>query len=251
MLDLTTEDLADPIQFLADSAYGWGSLQAIRYDRTRTDLFPEPYLATLYRRAKESGGGRIGPLGILPQTFCGMRDLSCEAVTSYLHQIPVVVVGEWQSAANTIITDEESGSVEHRRQPPQFYPLGFCYPSTALALADPQHQTSDSPPANSVFAGYGFFDDAWGTPAQTVLMFLGLAYLFAEFRLAAIHGSRYHDNHLTARWCRRFGFRDVGTLDYHFYRRDTGLLGPGVVSTLRRENFADILRRALAASQQE
>lgn len=242
---LRPEDLADPIKYLADSGFQWGALQAIRYQPSRTDVFPGPsFLVRLWERCHGSGQGKLGPKGILPQLFCGMRDISCEAVVGYLSHQPVVVVGEWRSEDyNGGVFVRDSSSL-----PSRFHPLGFTFPSNGVAVAAPEHQASNP---NALFAGYGFFDDSWGTPQQYVLMYLGLAYLFHEFRLAVIHGTRYHDNYLTARWCRKFGFEDIGGLSHNLYRHDSGLLGPSVVSSLTREKFQARLRTALEASQQE
>ncbi len=246
---VTPAELADPIQFLADSSFSWGSLAAIRYDRTRTDLFPEPYLVDLYLRCKQAGRGKLGRLGLLPSLFCGMRDLSCEAIVQYLYQLPVIAVGEWRERITVLMTDEATGLIGSYTPPAKFHTLGFCFPTAAPLLAAQQHQSPANPhPPNAIFAGYCFFDEAWRTPQQTVLMYLGLGYLFHEFRLAAIHGVRYSDNHLTARFTRKFGFEDRGQLDYYLYRHDTGLLGPAMIATLTRETFADSLSRVLLQS---
>ena len=152
--------------------------------------------------------------------FCGMLDLSCEGIVGYLHQRPVIVVGKWTSKND-------------------FRALGYCFPSVPVLRS--RSSTKDNP-RNSMFAGYTFFEEAWKTPEQTVLMYLGLAYLFGEFHLAAIHGVRYRENVLTARFCRKFGFRDLGTIPYYMVRESDGELVEGVASTLDRKDFESRLR---------
>jgi hypothetical protein len=100
------------------------------------------------------------------------------------------------------------------------------------------------------------FQEAWGrrrepNPVAWVLMYLGLAWLFHTFRLAALHGSRYATNHLTARWTQRFGFRDCGILPYCMADEPGGPLVPGVFSTLLRVEFERRLRGVLAAVRAE
>lgn len=233
----TPDDLADPIQLLKDANYRWGNLQAIRYDPVCTDLFPGPsFLVTLWERCRASGGGKLGPLGILPALFCGVRDLGCENIVALLRKNPLFVLGEWRSDGSTINGVTASW----------FQPLGFCFP-----VGDPLLAASALQPANrnAIFAGYAFFDTAWRTRQQRVLTWLGITALFGEFRSAAIHGVRFHDNHLTKRWMTQFGFSDVGTIPHYLYNHSSGDLTAGVVSTLTRGHFSALLTNILTQIQ--
>lgn len=268
LLEADDPDLADPLALMASACYQWGNCQALRYDPTRTDIFPGPsFLVTLYERCQAAGGGKLGPLGTIPALFCNMRDVSCEAVVAYLQRVPIVVVGEWRKRYEhnrcvnchapiwEVPLDSGSTAWSHYGTPmdgcpamldipetPRFYPLGFTFPTGDVMLASPALQSSNR---NAAFCGYGFFGDSWRTPQQTVCMYLGLSFLFKEFRLAAIHGTRFADNHLTARWAGKFGFRDVGHLPTSMYRYTTGDLAAMTVSTLSRQTFSDLLRQIL------
>lgn len=263
----TPDDLSDPIQLLKDADYRWGNLQALRYDPTRTDLFPGlSFLATLWERCRNAGGGKLGPQGILPALFCGVRDLSCENIIALLRKNPLFVLGEWRSGAvsnscavcgkyifqgkSRMYHDSDALDVHHAAvaQEPviQFHPLGFCFPVGDPLLASPALQSANR---NAIFAGYAFFDDAWRTRQQRVLTWLGISALFGEFRTAAVHGVRFHDNHLTARWMAQFGFTDVGTIPHYLYSHSSGDLTAGVVSTLTRGHFSALLAEILTQIQ--
>ena len=243
---------SDPA-YLASIDYRWGQLQAIRYDKLRTDIFPGPsYLTTLYELTRLSGRSHLGSLPLL---FCGMMDLSCEAIVSYLHQRPVVVLGEWRDQpefnGKLKAFDDEAGGYRWEYEPehhdvkldPSFHPLGYCFPSTPIAIS---RSSSSATPRNSTFGGYGFFQEAWGTGAQQILSWIGLAWLFNELQLSSLHGVRYEHNRLTARWCEQFGFETVGTLPDYMPHYPDGDLVPGVVSTLSRTEFSRRLAEILA-----
>ena len=241
-LDLTLatdEDLADPIGLLAAAGYRWQGLQIIQYDRRRTDIFPQPYLPMLYERTRRSGRSRLGSL---PSLFCGMSDLSCDAICAYWHQVGLIVTGEWR-AAPPIDGGWEDVLAEdfEERCRPRFHPLGYTFPAPSIIYSRDRLR-------NSAFAGYTFFEEVWGdSPKKTVLMYLGLAYLFQEFRLVNIHGVRYSDNKLTARFASQFGFRDLGTIPNYMLRESTGELADGTVSSLARKDFEDRLRGVLTS----
>jgi RimJ/RimL family protein N-acetyltransferase len=222
----------DPIQFFADRDFAWGNVQAIKYDPTNP-AFPAPYLYHLYERTRLSGRSKLGSL---PMLFCGMTNLALDPICSYLSQRPICVVGEWRR--HTFLTAPDPDSVDT----PYFHELGYCFPAVNVI----QTASTFDNPQNSVFAGYTLFGDVWGTPQQTICMYLGLAWLFHTFHLVAIHGTRYTDNHLTARFTHKFGFKDVGTIQ-HYMLKETGqpLVG-AVVSTLTRSDFVDLTRRLLS-----
>jgi len=86
-----------------------------------------------------------------------------------------------------------------------------------------------------MFVGYTFFQEAWRTPQQSVLGFLGLAYLFQEFRLAnvtvcATLATGY------GQVCRKLGFVDIGTIPNYLLDNATGSLTAATISTLPRES---------------
>ena len=85
----TDEDLADPIGLVAAAGYRWSHCQVLRYDRFDTVTFPQPYLPMLWRRTGESGRSLMGGL---PNLFCGMADLSMDAICKYLHDQGVFIV---------------------------------------------------------------------------------------------------------------------------------------------------------------
>jgi len=140
--------------------------------------------------------------------FCGMRDLSLESVVGYLNSVKLVILGEWRPSAIA----------------PRFHPLGFCFLASL----------TEGKTASAGFGAYAFFEEAWRTPQQTVLTFLGISYLIYEGNLASLHGIRYSDNKLTARWMAKFGFRDLATVPNSILRSATGELTESVVSTLSR-----------------
>lgn len=231
-------DIADPIQMFADSGFRWGDCEAIKYDPVRQDLFPQPFLFHLYERCRTSGRGK---LGVLPVLFCGMTNLSVDAICQYLSQRPICVVGEWRK--HTWVTAPEPDKVDT----PYFHDLGFCFPCTVTGS---KLSTKDNP-QNSSMAGYTLFQDAWGTPQQTVCMFLGLAWLFHTLQLACIHGQRYTDNHLTAKFTHKFGFKDCGTASHMLLKEPDGPLYPMTLSTLLRADFVDLTRGVLLNLRRE
>jgi hypothetical protein len=216
------------LQNIHDLAYRWGDCQAILYDPVREDIFPPPYLTHLYNLCRQSGRAK---LGILEPLFCGMRDLSHNAITAYLHTLKLVVLGEWRE----VYKDYEDGGI-FSPMVTVFHPLGFCFLSTEVARGAT---------TASAFGAYAFFQEAWRTDQQMVLTMCGLAYLFQENGLSSLHGIRYADNKLTARWMQKFGFRDVGTLNHQLFQPSLGELVAGTVSTLAREDFETRLSAAL------
>jgi hypothetical protein len=218
--------VSDSLDRIAESSYRWGDCQAILFDPARTDVFPGLYLSSLWHKCRNSGRAK---LGILEPTFCGMKDLSHDAIVSYLHTKKLTILGEWQMV--------DVGAGEAMRQ--EFVPLGFCFLATAC----------EGKSSNSAFGAYAFFRSAWRTPQQTVLSALGIAYLFREYRLSSLHGIRYADNKLTARWMAGFGFRDLAEIPDSIVRYGTGELEPSVVSTLSRKDFEIRLGRVTSLDQ--
>jgi hypothetical protein len=208
---------------IAALAYRWGDCQAIQYDPVREDVFQPPYLLHLYNLCRSSGRAK---LGIIEPLFCGLKDLSQEGICAYLHTLKLTILGEWRQ---DFLHD------------PYFHPLGFCFLSTPPSLG----ATSCS-----AFGAYAFFQEAWRTDQQYVLTLLGISYLFQENSLTYLHGIRYADNKLTARWMQKFGFRDIGTLPQQIYRQSTGELEAGTLSTLARADFEERFSLALELGEQ-
>lgn len=195
-----------------EDGYRIGRCQVLLYDRKRVDVFPPPYLTKLYNLCKSSS--RRSPLGILPNLFCGMSDLSHDALTSYLAGLPVVLLVVW---------DDDNTFTE----------AGFAFPVILRGKA----------PEKMAFCAYGFFQKYWGSAESKILMMLGLAFIFQEFDLKAIHGIRYVENRLTARFCGQFGFREVGRIPC--YMQQDEKMVTGVVSSLLREEFELVAARKL------
>ena len=199
-----TEDI-DVLAALREDEYRWGDLQCLRYDKSKTDLWPEDYLVHLYNRCRESR--RRSGDGILSATFGGNPASDFNSIITYLAQRPaLLILGKW--------TDE------------QFVEMGFAFPTVSLGFAATE---------KALVAGYAFFKEAWSTEDQQILTMLGLAYMFKEFDLVAVHGNRYPDNVLTAKFMARFGFKDVGELP-RFQVRGTKMVSM-VLSSLLKEDF--------------
>lgn len=244
-------DLSDPIGLCAAAEFKWGNLQAILYDPSK-DIWTQPFLWSLYERTRLSGQRHPKPLdlndrsslGLLPNLFCGMTNVGPDAILKYLSERAVCVVGEWRTQKR--IEEETNRDGYHYEWEVEsedtFHPLGYCFPSSAPTVSP---RTLTGIPSNSVFAGYTIFSEAWRTPQQRVLMYLGLAWLFHTFKLSSLHGSRYETNHLTKRWTHQFGFRDCGVLPDCMMGEPGGKLVPGVFSTCPRIDFEFILRNVL------
>jgi RimJ/RimL family protein N-acetyltransferase len=199
--------MGEVLDLLKSENYRLGTLQIIRYDPKRIDVFPEGYLTRLYQLAKNSG--RRSPLGILPEFFCGMTNLDHDTITAYLSTKPLIILAEWET-------------------PDSFHPLGFAFPSVNIGVGDQK----------AAFLAYGFFLTAWGKPSVLTLTLLGLSYFFREFGLLAIHGSRYADNARSARLIRQVGFRDVGQVPRYMLK--DGKLTDMIVSSLLVEDFEKV-----------
>lgn len=203
------------LNVLQQDEYRIGNCQVLLYDRRRT-TFPEGYLSQLYQLCKLSG--HRNKMGILPTLFCGMADLSHDAITCYLANRPVLVPVLWSS-------------------PTQFLAAGIAFPTTVPVMGLPTSQDK------AIFAGYGMFKGVWGTPEAEILGMLGLAYFFLSYDVTAIHGLRYADNALTARFTHQFGFKDNGSIPRYMLRN--GELVTGISSTLLIEDFEQYVERKL------
>lgn len=202
------------LEAMKESGYRLGDLQVVRYDKTNTTLFPDDYLGYLYGRCRDSR--RRSGNGVLDATFGGNPASDFGSIVTYLHQRPaLIIMGRWEDD--------------------KFFELGFAFPTISAGLPSTE---------KSVFAGYAFFKEAWSTEDQQILTILGLAYLFQEFDLVAVHGNRYADNVLTAKFMSRFGFKDCGEIP-RFQLRGKKLVSM-LASTLLREDFEAYVDQWLA-----
>lgn len=203
----------DVLAALQEDAYKWGDLQVLRYDKSKTDLWPDTYLADLYFKCRNSR--RRSGNGILDALFGGNPASDFNSIVTYLASRPVLLIlGKW--------VDEK------------FVELGFAF--STVSMGGPNTE-------KSLICGYGFFRNAWGTEDQQIVTMLGLAYLFKEFSLEAVIGNRYIDNVLTAKFMSRFGFNDCGEIPC-FQLRGTKLV-PMVVSALLRADFEECVKQFL------
>lgn len=198
MLDVFRED-----------GFRLGDVAVIEYDRRRVDIYGTNYIHYLYKRSLESRP--TDPYGTLPFTYCGLTDLSFDAICAYHANksltCPIILLCVYES-------------------PSMFTPLGYCFVTEHIK----------TPNCNSAFAAFSFFREAWGTPEQTVLGMLGLAYLFTHYSLTCVLGQRYSTNGLAARYMRQYGAVDCGTIP-HLLRTHTGGLESCTVSALTRVDF--------------
>lgn len=192
------------LEGLQQDLYRLGDLQAIRYDKARTDLFPDGYLGHLYLLCRESK--RRSGDGILTTLFAGNPASNFDSIVSYLAARPVIIMGKW--------TED------------RFVEYGFAFPVIEIG----RHGTE-----KAIFAGFGFFHRSWGTEEQTILAMLGLAYMFQEFDLQAIHGTAYPENVLPRKFMAQFGMKVVGEVPC--YQLQGTKLVAGVVSSLLRSDF--------------
>lgn len=207
------------IQALKEDNYRANNLQAIPYDRTKTELFKPGFLGDLYFQLKGSRFHKTRPgNGILDVLFCGMQDLSFDAIVAYLQSRPLSILGVWEGDT--------------------FRAAGLHFIVTKTGSGD----------ECSCMAGYSFFREWWGTDEQESLTVLGIAQIFGELNVRTIHGLRYRENEFTARYMARFGFKDIATIPDQMLRR--GKLVPGVLSMLSRNDFeTNLLQRVLNSTK--
>jgi hypothetical protein len=191
-----------------------GNCQVVAYDPTRTDVFGDHFLYNvLYKQCLESRPG--AKWGILPDSFCGMTNLSADAICAYLSTRKIIVM-----------------AVDDPSVPLGYSVTGFAYPTVFVGS---QPATPDPSP-RAMIGAYVYFRSYWGTPEIRVLSMLGLAYFFTTYNLVAIHGQRYSANTLTARFLSQFGFQDTGLLP-RFLGHHDGQIRDCALSTLLREDF--------------
>ena len=159
----------------AEDKYRVGNYAAILYDEKRVDIFGEEWIAGAYRRLRGGMYSRRNAASdkILQCMFSGKSDLGFNSIVAYLSRVKFVVVGEWEEKT--------------------FHSCGLAYISTLEGTQDDR----------MAFVGYGFFPDAWGKNETELMTMLALCYLFREYKLSCIHGVRYIENRLTAKFMER------------------------------------------------
>lgn len=208
------------IEAFKEDKFRIGNCQAIEYNRADTTIFKPGFLGELFFMLRQNRYSKREGTGILESLFCGMKDLSYDAIVSYLSTRAIVCLGVW--------VDETS-----------FKLAGFCFPTTVIGEGEQK----------SAFAGYGFLPEFWGTDEQEIMAALGITVLFSELKLLSLHGIRYAGNRATARFMERFGFHDVGVIPHYMLKR--GKLVEGVVSTLSRERFEEVLAEMLSGKKSD
>ena len=191
--------------------YRIGNAQALVYDRKDTSVFGEGFLGELYFKFKGNRYNSRSGNGILETLFCGMQDVSFPAITSYLASVPLCILGVWKDN--------------------KFDVAGIQFPSVRIGYGDQK----------ACFGAYGFVPAYWGSTEVEVLAMLGIAVLFQELDVISVHGVRYAENELTARFLAKFGFKDVGTLPNYMVR--DGKLAAATLSTLDRSTFESVVER--------
>ena len=91
------------LQAFAEDGYRVGDFAAIRYDKARTEIFPEGWIGEVYFRLKGGMYNRKSKTdSILEKTFCGIIDLSYDNIVSYLSKLPIIAMGKWDDKKFTI-----------------------------------------------------------------------------------------------------------------------------------------------------
>jgi len=211
---------------LKEDGYRLGDLAVLRYDKTNKAQFPEGYLGYIHKLCQESK--------ITDSLFGGNPASDFDSIVSYLASRPVIVMGRWIP-----LTEEDGFTYQILPSDPteRFVEYGFAFPVITCGRPDTE---------KSMFAGFCFFRLAWGTEDERVLAMLGLAYLFQEFSLVAIHGTRYSENLLPAKFMAQFGMKQVGEVPC--YQLKGTKLVPGIVSSLLREDFERFVEDWLVAA---
>lgn len=217
------------LEAFKEDNYRVGDLQVIAYDPKNEDRFPSGYIGGIYERLRGEKvvSRREGKLflrqrtwPILENLFCGMQNLSFDAIVPYLVVRPIAVMGIWK------------GDI--------FEEAGIIFPTV--------YNTSAPLGQRTCMAGYAFFPNFWGKQETDALAILGITFLFMELGVEVIHGMRYRDNDLTAQFLKKFGFRDVGIHPRWMLKR--GKLVDGVSSSLLKEDFEACVEKFLIGELQ-
>lgn len=204
------------IEAIKQDGYQIGNCRMIQYSRNDQSVLKAGFLGELYFALTQNRYSKRSGMGTLESLFCGMQDLSYDAIVSYLAGRAVSVLG---------VQDGDN-----------FQMAGFFFPTVIMGAGTDR----------SCFGAYGFLPRWWGSEEQEVLTAIGLAALFSELNLLSVLGVRYSDNELTAKFMSRFGFRDCGTLPHYLAKR--GKLVSATVSELSRDRFEGVLTEMLGGS---
>ena len=214
--------------------YRLDNLQARIYEPKTRDQWPADFLGQVYLklRGDRFSNRRPNGTGILEVGFCGMADVSFDAIVAYLCNRPLIVMGVWEEVEEDQWDDD--GNALDPKIVTRFREAGIAFPTTLIGEAYPDR---------SGFFGYLFFPEFWGDERMELLGLLGLTAIFVEFKLAFLHGVRYRDNWQTVQFVKKYGFRDDGTIEGYMLRR--GKLVSAVASTLSRPDFEAYVENAL------
>ena len=237
----------DPILALADDHYTMGNCRVIAYNRTKRELFGDNILNSLYDACLASRPSH--QFGILPNSMCGMLDLSRDAMIAY-----------WSTRNIILLTLDKSTPLRGKSHSP------FCdYPTiqdgsiiAGFSFITFFQGAAANPPGHpqpigerAAMGAYACFRPWWGTVEIERLGMLGLAWYFQTYSLSAIHGQRFSHNTATAKFMARYGSREMGIIPKFLADRKGGkadgdvILSDCGVSTLLRSDDEAYCRKYL------
>lgn len=208
------------LSIFASDNWRFGNCTVRVYDRRKPEIWGIHFLEQLYDQCRE--------YRILSDMFCGMIDLSSDAICSYLHtRVPLLIM----------CVDADSGNPGG-----PFTTAGFAFPTISIGgFPIPNPVGANLRSEAAIVAGYGYFRPYWGTPESVVLGMLTLAYFFENHNLTAIHGQSYPYNALTAKFTAQFGVKETGNVP-RFLQTQEGKLVNCRLSTVLREDFENYVR---------
>jgi hypothetical protein len=213
----------------ADDNFRFGNCFVRTYDHKDVATFGPNFLyEELYTACLAAAPSR--PFGVLPEAFCGMQDLSADAICSYLHTRQPLLL---------MCTDTPTTPVDG-----SFDVIGFSFPTI---WAGPPLGSLDPDPGRSMFKGYVQFRSAYRTPESVVCMMLSGIYFFHTYNLLTIQGQSYPHNHLTRKFLAQFGTKTIGNIPkFILHDGPQGkVMVDSVQSCLYREDFEEYCRGVL------
>jgi hypothetical protein len=181
--------------------------------------------------------------------MCGMVDLSRDAMISYwATRNPLLLLTlDHKSYSAKSVLDVRSSPILTDGTIVAGFSFITAFQGAAISLNGGPQPMGE----RSALGAYLYFRPFWGTPEIEILNLLGLSLYFHNYKLSAIHGQRFAYNVATEKFMRRFGSRDVGTLQRFLADRKDGradgeiILSDCIVSELLRENFIEYVSRQL------